>query len=62
MIEMNKPIFNGSFSVDDIHKLREYHYETTKNLSAKEFIDDINKRAEEFKKKLKKAKKEKIAM
>ena len=28
---MEKPVFNNSFSVDDIHRLREYHYETTKN-------------------------------
>ena len=59
---MNKPEFKKSFSVDDIHKLREYHYETTKNLSSEEFINDINKKAEDFKKKLKKAKKNRIAI
>lgn len=49
---MTKPNLKNSFSVEDIHKLREYHYETTKNFSEKEFIDDINKKAEKFKKEL----------
>ena len=36
---MNKPIIKeNSFSVEDIHKIREYHYEQTKELSSDEFI------------------------
>ena len=50
---MTKPVIKDSFSVDDIHKIREYHYEMTKNMTDKKIIDDINKEAEEFKKKLK---------
>ena len=56
---MTKPIFKTSFSVDDIHKLREYNYERTKNFTKKELIDDINKGADEFEKKILKAKKNK---
>ena len=45
---MNKPVIRDSFSVDDIHKIREYHYETTKNMTRKQKIDAINKEAEKF--------------
>jgi hypothetical protein len=33
---MNKPDISPNFTVDDIHKIREYNWETTKNLSAEE--------------------------
>ena len=59
---MNKPIINDSFSVDEIHKIREYHYEKTKNMSNKEVVDEINREANEFKKKLKARNKRKIAV
>lgn len=43
---MVKPIIKeNSFSVEDIHKIREYHYETTKTLSRSERIKEINERA-----------------
>lgn len=46
---MDKPILKeNSFSVDDIHKMRKYHYEKTKNLSSDEFIKGINERAKKF--------------
>lgn len=45
---MDKPIIKeNSFSVDDIHKLREYHYETTKHLSDEEIINEINEKPRE---------------
>lgn len=60
---MDKPVFKeNSFSVDDIHKMREYHYEQTKNLSDDEFIKEINERAKKVKSDIKKAKKKKIAI
>ncbi len=34
MIKINKPILKDSFSVDDIHKLRKYRCEKTKNFSS----------------------------
>ena len=43
---MEKPDFKDSFSVEDIHKLREYHYEKTKNLTGEELINEINKKAD----------------
>ena len=33
---MNEPNISPNFTVDDIHKIREYHYEFTKNMSVKE--------------------------
>ena len=50
---MKKPVFKGSFSVEDIHKLREYHYEMTKNMTNEERAKEINDRAKRFKKEMK---------
>lgn len=57
---MNKPNFEDSFSVEDIHELREFNYEETKEISPKELIKKINTRANKFKKKSLKDKKERI--
>ena len=50
--KMKKPVIRDSFSVDDIHRVREYHYETTKNLSKEERLEEIRKKAENVKSKL----------
>ncbi|MBP3284338.1 MAG: hypothetical protein J6M02_02430 [Clostridia bacterium] len=42
---MEKPIFNDSFSVEDIRKLRDYNYERTKDFTADEIIKDIREKA-----------------
>lgn len=49
---MTKPIIKGSFSVDDIHKIREYHYEMTKNFSTEERLKEISDKAEKVRKEL----------
>ena len=60
---MNKPIIKeNSFSVDEIHKIREYHYEMTKNMTNKEIVDEINKKAKEFKEKMREKRKKKEAV
>ena len=59
---MNKPIFKDSFSVEDIHKLREYNYEKRKKMSKKEIIDEINEGANIFEENIKKLKKKDIAI
>ena len=43
-----------SLSVNDIHKIREEHYEKTKNDTAKELIESINKETEEVEKVIRK--------
>ena len=50
---MDKPILKDSFSVDDIHRLREYHYEITKDMTREERIKEINDKAEKFEKEMK---------
>ena len=59
---MDKPIIKDSFSVDDIHKIREYHYEMTKNLSREEKIKEIKDKANKVKEELKRKKEEREAV
>ncbi len=60
---MNKPsIKKGSFSVDDIHKIREYNYEKTKDLSSEDLIKYINDKAEKTRKEIMKRKNKRIAI
>lgn len=60
---MNKPVLKeNSFSVEDIHKLREYHYEKTKNLSTEERIREVSDSAKRVKKDIEKARKKKVAI
>ena len=59
---MNKPVLKRSFSVDDIHKLREYHYEKTKEFSSKELIEEINEKANKVREKINANRKKTIAM
>ena len=53
---MKKPIIKDSFSVEDIHKIREYHYEMTKNLSTDDKIKEIEEKAKKVRKELEKSK------
>jgi hypothetical protein len=50
---MNKPIISENFNVNDIHKIREYHYELTKNMSVEERNEFIRKNIGDFLKKQK---------
>ena len=49
---MDKPIISDNFTVEDIHKIREYSYESTKHLSFEEKKElrekNLNTLAEEF--------------
>lgn len=49
---MEKPIMSSDFTIEDIHKLREYNYEMTKDMSSKEKMDYYNSKGREFLKKL----------
>ena len=35
---MEKPVLSPDFTIEDIHKLREYNYEITKHMTDKEWI------------------------
>ena len=41
---MDKPILSPDFTIEDIHKLREYNYHQTKNLNPQERMDYYNSR------------------
>lgn len=46
-IIMEKPILSPDFTVDDIHKLREYNYYLTKDMEPQERRDYYNERGME---------------
>ena len=56
---MNKPILSSSFTIDDIHKLREYNYYQTKDMTLQERIDYYNSRGLEVHKKIQERKSKK---
>ncbi len=41
---MEKPILSPDFTVEDIHKLREYNYEMTKDITDNERMDYYDSR------------------
>jgi len=43
-----KPDISPAFTVDDIHKIREWNYESRKGMNTQEVIDHINRRGDEF--------------
>lgn len=51
-MNMEKPILSPDFTIEDIHKLREYNYELTKNMTDKERMDYYNNRGREVQRKL----------
>ena len=53
---MEKPILSPDFTIEDIHKLREYNYEITKDMTDKERMDYYNKKGREVQRKLERMK------
>lgn len=45
---MTKPDITPDFTIDDIHKIREYNYEKIKSLSAAERSEYYKTKAEQF--------------
>jgi len=43
-----KPKISPAFTIDDIHKIREWHYERRKRMTPEEIIEDTRKGAERF--------------
>ena len=48
MNNIPKPDISSDFTIEDIHKLREWHYESRKGMSKQEVIEHINRRGNEF--------------
>jgi hypothetical protein len=44
---MNEPVISRDFTVEDIHKIREYNYEITKNMPTEELRKFYRKNADE---------------
>ena len=45
---MEKTVLSPDFTIDDIHKLREYNYYHTKDMTSQERIDYYNKKGRAF--------------
>jgi len=41
-----KPQISSDFTIDDIHKIREWNYERLKDATTKEWIEEIRRQAE----------------
>lgn len=50
---MEKPILSPDFMIEDIHRLREYNYEMTKNMTEQERLDYYNEAGHAFQKEIK---------
>ena len=53
---MEKPIISPNFTIEDIHKIREYNYEVTKNMSIEEKIAYYNTAGREAEEEIQKRK------
>ena len=56
---MSKPTLSKDFTIDDIHKLREYNYEQTKNMSLQERIEYYNEKGHKIHRLIQSKKREK---
>ncbi|MCL1947844.1 MAG: hypothetical protein FWF51_11960 [Chitinivibrionia bacterium] len=43
-----KPNISSDFTIDDIHKIREWHYECLKDASFDEYLKDIENQSNNF--------------
>ena len=57
---MEKPILSPNFTIEDIHKIREYHYELTKDMTSQERINFYNEGGRAFLKEIQERKLQKL--
>jgi hypothetical protein len=57
---MEELIISPDFTIDDIHKIREYNYEVTKNMTPQERRDYYNKRGMEVHRQIQERKLQKV--
>lgn len=57
---MEKPILSPDFTIDDIHKLREYNYYLTKDMTLQERMDYYNKKGRAFQQEIEESKLQKV--
>lgn len=57
---MEKPVLSPEFTIDDIHKLREYNYYLTKDMTPQERMDYYNKKGRAFQQEIEESKLQKV--
>lgn len=57
---MEKPVLSPDFTIDDIHKLREYNYYLTKDMIPQERMDYYNKKGRAFQQEIEESKLQKV--
>lgn len=59
-MNMEKPVLSPDFTIDDIHKLREYNYYLTKDMTPQERMDYYNKKGRAFQQEIEESKLQKV--
>lgn len=57
---ITEPIISPDFTIEDIYKIREYHYELTKDMTTQERINFYNEGGRAFLKEMKERKLQKV--
>ena len=57
---ITKPAISPNFTIEDIHKIREYHYELTKDMTTQEKINFYNEGGRAFLKEMEDRKSQKV--
>ena len=57
---IEKPVLSPDFTIDDIHKLREYNYYLTKDMTPQERMDYYNKKGRAFQQEIEESKLQKV--
>lgn len=53
---MEKPVLSPDFTIDDIHKLREYNYYVTKDMTPQERMNYYNEKGRAFQREIEESK------
>ena len=57
---ITKPVISPNFTIEDVHKIREYHYELTKDMTSQERINFYNECGRAFLKEIQERKLQKV--
>ena len=57
---VTKPVISPDFTIEDIHKIREYHYELTKDMTPQEKMDFYNEGGKAFLREMEERKLQKV--
>lgn len=57
---MEKPVLSPNFTIDDIHKLGEYNYYVTKDMTPQERMNYYNKKGRVFQQEIEESKLQKV--